>query len=208
LRSFGEKLPAVIELQGEAAIERLEAFANIQAARRREGWRIVSAEQSFQCRIKNCPTLLKGKVDRIDCHETTGELAIIDYKTWNRAKESNYLSMQLPVYRAMVEASGLFDLQKARQAKAFYCILAERKEDVVFDEAHAYHEGGQSAAEDKIVGLLTDLAKGIFYPAKKVPGNYDWEWTRNYGSLIWESPEKGIHLEWLRDQALRKEVQE
>jgi hypothetical protein len=111
--------------------------------------------------------------------------------------------VQLPVYRAMVEASKAFDPDKARTAKAFYCILAERAEDVMFDEAHACHEGGQSEAEDRIVELLTGIAGGIFYPPKNAGGI--WIWQNDYGSLIWGSPDEGVDLRWLEDQASRKE---
>jgi hypothetical protein len=204
LQVFGTDAPAVIELQGEAAIERLKAFAVHQAARRREGWRIIASERNFKCRIKGCPTVLSGKVDRIDRHETSGELAIIDYKTWNRARKENYDSLQLPVYRAMVEASGEFDPAKARSAKALYCILAERAEDVMFDEAHAFGEGGQSGAEDQIVALLTGIAKGIFYPPKADSGGGA-VWRCDYAPLIWESPEKGIDPGWIKDQLSRLE---
>ena len=200
LKAFGEHLPAIIELQGEAAIERLRNFAAHQARRRAAGWRIVAAEQTFTCRLKGCPTLLSGKVDRIDEHERTGELAIIDYKTWKRADETKYDSVQLPIYRAMVEASGLYDRTKARAAKAFYCVLAERAEDVMFDEGHACDAGGQSEAEDRVVALLTGIATGIFYP----PRTNDWIGT--YGSLVWESPEKGLDPEWVADQLARQEV--
>lgn len=207
LQVFGSNLPAIIELQGEAAIERLKAFSPHQAARRRAGWRIVCSEQKLQCRIKGCPTVLSGKVDRIDRHDVTGEIAIIDYKTWNRARDDSYDSLQLPIYRAMVETSKMFDPEKAHASKAFYCILAERAEDTAFDEAHAYHEGVQSQAEDQIVALLTNIAKGVFYPPKK-GGQGGWAWQQDYAPLIWESPEKGIDPEWLRDQASRKEVSE
>jgi ATP-dependent helicase/nuclease subunit B len=198
LRAFGVNPPAIIELQGEAAIERLKVFSALQAERRRAGWRIVCSERNFTCRIKDCPTLLSGKVDRIDRHETTGELAIIDYKTWNCAKKENYDSVQLPIYRAMVEASGEFGEGEARRSKAFYCVLAERPEDTMFDEAHAFHEGSQSEAEDAVAALLTGIAKGIFYPPGKESG-----WKRDYGSLIWESPEEGIDPLWLEDQKSR-----
>ena len=200
LAAFGDRLPAIVELQGEAAIERLKNFAAHQAARRRAGWRIVASEQTLSCRIKGCPTVLNGKVDRIDEHEVTKELAVIDYKTWNRAEKDKYDSIQLPAYRAMVEASNRYDPVKAHAAKAFYCILAERAEDVRFDEEHACHEGVQSEAEDRIVALLTSLAKGVFYP----PSSTDW--TKDYGSLVWESPEKGLDPDWVADQRARKEV--
>ncbi len=197
LKAFGANLPAIIELQGEAAIERLGNFAVHQARRRTEGWRIIASEQSLSCRIKQCPTLLRGKVDRIDEHERTGELAIIDYKTWNRADVSKNRSLQLPIYRAMVEASGLYDKDKAHTAKAFYCVLAERAEDVMFDEQHAFHEGGQADAETNVVELLTNMAKGIFYPPQ------DTDWMKVYGPLVWGPPDKGIDPAWIADQQSR-----
>lgn len=206
LSAFGINLPAVVELQGEAAIERLKAFSVHQAARRKAGWRILSSEQNLKCRIKGCPTVLSGKVDRIDRHEATGELAIIDYKTWNKAKEENYASLQLPIYRAMVESSKLYDSAKAHEAKALYCILAERAEDSGFDESHVFHAGNQSEAEDAVVALLTNLAKGIFYPPRKAPGAGSFAWQQNYSSLVWETPESGICAEWLEDQKARLEA--
>ncbi len=199
LKTFGDSLPAVIELQGEAALSRLKAFAPLQAARRAEGWRIVAAEQSLSCTIKGAPTLIRGKVDRIDVNERSGEIAIIDYKTWRRAAAANYESIQLPAYRAMVEASGRFPAERARDSKAFYCVLAERAEDTMFDESHACHKGLQSAAEDRIVNLLEGIARGIFYPPSGT------EWRNDYGSLVWESPEAGIDESWLADQKSRIE---
>ena len=198
LARFGNPLPAVVALQGEAAIARLEAFSLRQAERRKAGWRIVASERNFTCTIKGCPTVLSGRIDRMDEHEATGELAIIDYKTWDRATLKGRDSLQLPIYRAMVEASGLFPADKARSAEALYCILAERQEDVVFDTAHACREGMQSDAEDRAVELLGNIAKGIFYP----PANNDWQ--EKYGMLVWESPEKGIDPAWLEDQAARR----
>lgn len=198
LSAFGTTLPVVIELQGEAAIARLRAFARIQAARRRSGWRIAASERSMACRLRDCPTLITGKVDRIDVHESTGELAIIDYKTWRKLDDSKMNSIQLSAYRAMVEASGRFDPVKARRARALYCVLAEREEDTIF--ADAFAEGGddQGEQEMRIVGLLERLARGVFYPPAS-----DSKWRKTYGQLIWESPELGVDQAWLDDQAER-----
>ena len=196
LGAYGTALPAIVELQGEAAIARLRNFAPAQAARRKAGWRIVAAEQSLECRIKGSRTLLRGKVDRIDENERTGELAIIDYKTWEAPKDDPE-SLQLPAYRAMVECSGMFP-GRAADAKAMYCVLARRAEDTVFDEEHAFGPARQSEAEDEIVGLLDRIARGIFYPPSK-----DSDWARDYGGLVWESPEQGIDPEWLEDQKAR-----
>lgn len=201
LAEFGTNLPVIIDLQGEAAIVRLRTFAALQAARRKAGWRIVASEQNLSCTIKGCPTRIRGKVDRIDEHEVTKELAIIDYKTWNRASADKYDSLQLPLYRAMVEASNQYDAARAQTSKAFYCILAERAEDTKFDEAHVCDAGTQSAREDEAVALLTALAKGIFYPPTR-----NSNWATTYGTLVWESPERGLDPAWLADQAARREA--
>jgi ATP-dependent helicase/nuclease subunit B len=196
LGAYGAGLPAIIELQGESTIARLRNFAPVQAARRRAGWRIVAAEQSLECRIKSSNTLLRGKVDRIDENEHTGELAIIDYKTWEAPRE-DVASLQLPVYRAMVQCSSVYSA-RAAEAKAMYCILAKRAEDTLFDEAHAFGSAGQSEAEDTVVELLERIAHGIFYPPSK-----DGDWERDFGGMIWESPEEGIDPAWIEDQKIR-----
>ncbi len=200
LAAFGATPPVVIALQGEASIARLKAFAPLQARRRAEGWRIVASEQKLSCKIKSCPTQIIGKVDRIDVNDSTGEIAIIDYKTWRRADKKKYNSVQLPLYRAMVETSGRFPPDRARRSSAFYCILAERAEDTVFDTEHACHEGLQSDAEDKILKLLEGMARGVFYPPSS-----ESTWRNLYGKLVWDSPEKGIDEAWLADQLLRRE---
>jgi len=198
LTRFGAPLATIIDLQGEAAIERLRHFAVRQAAWRKRGWRIIMSEQRLSCRIKSCPTLLKGQVDRIDENEKTGEIVIIDYKTWDRSRR-DIESVQLPIYRAMVEASGRFEPVRAHAARALYCILAARAEDTLFDEEHACGAGTQSGDEDKIVDLLTNLAKGIFYPPAK-----DSTWAKDFPGLVWDSPEKGIDPAWLMDQEARR----
>ena len=196
LGAYGTNLPAIIELQGEAAIARLRNFASVQAERRRAGWRIVAAEQSLECRIKSSNTLLRGKVDRIDENERTGELAIIDYKTWE-APRNDVASLQLPIYRAMVQCNSRY-AARAADAKAMYCILARRAEDTMFDDAHAFGSAGQSEAEDLVVDILDRIARGIFYPPSK-----ESDWARDYGGIIWESPEQGVDSAWLADQRLR-----
>ena len=199
LGAYGTGLPAIIELQGESAIARLRNFAPAQAARRKAGWRIVAAEQSLECRIKSSNTLLRGKVDRIDENVHTGELAIIDYKTWETPKEDP-ASLQLPLYRAMVQCNSTYSA-RAADAKAMYCILAKRAEDTVFDEAHAFGSAGQSEAEDAVVELLDRIANGIFYPPSK-----DGDWERDFGGLIWESPEEGVDPAWIADQKMRQQT--
>lgn len=197
LSDYGEPLPAILYLQGEALKSRLEDFAVHQAAHRAAGWRILRAEHGYGCTLRSTSTLIRGKIDRIDENELTGELLIIDYKTWNRPSDDHFKSIQLPIYRAMLEASGEFDADKARHSKAIYCVLAERAEDSGFLYDHPAHEGTQSEDESRVVELLNDLARGIFYPPKN---KY---WKDDFERLIWESLDRGLSSRWLEDQLSR-----
>jgi hypothetical protein len=97
----------------------------------------------------------------------------------------------------MVQCSSRY-AARAADAKAMYCILARRAEDTVFDDAHAFGSAGQSEAEDCVVDILDRIARGIFYPPSK-----ESDWNRDYGGMIWESPEQGVDPAWLADQRLR-----
>ena len=195
LAAFGDPRPAIIELQGLAAIQRLKHFAHIQVEWYRAGWRIIAHEQKLSCRLKGRPTLIRGRVDRIDRNEQTGELMIIDYKTWAKDKKDKHDSLQLALYRAMVEASPNYS---GAPLNAIYCVLGETAADVKFLTDAAVNAGKQSELEDKVCECLDGMAKGIFYPPKLN------EWTTNYGSLVWQSPEEGIDPAWLEDQKCRR----
>ena len=196
LACYGTDRPAIITLQGEALVARLRNFASAQAAWRRSGWRIVAAEQSLSCTLGQTQTRLRGKVDRIDENERTGQLAIIDYKTWDSPRD-DIQSLQLPVYRAMVQCHPDY-FGRADDAIALYCVLASRAEDTFFDVENAVGRAGQSDAEAQAMALLSRLAHGIFYPPVK-----DAFSKAGYGGLIWESPEQGIDIAWLEDQKAR-----
>lgn len=192
---------AVAMLQARAAIARLDAFARIQAERRRAGWRIARSELAFARggTVRGVPTRIRGVIDRIDEHESTGELAIIDYKTWDEKKdEKDFASLQLPLYRMMLQTSGLFPADKARDAKAFYCILAKNAEDTAFDIDNACGAGGQSAAEEEARRAIEAVADGIFWPPAKKS-----RWKDGYGSIVWKTPEDGVDEEWIADQKAR-----
>ena len=117
-----------------------------------------------------------------------------------QAPKEDPASLQLPLYRAMVQCNSTYSA-RAADAKAMYCILAKRAEDTVFDEAHAFGSAGQSEAEDAVVELLDRIANGIFYPPSK-----DGDWERDFGGLIWESPEEGVDPAWIADQKMRQQT--
>lgn len=107
-----QRRPA-IRLQLEQACQRLRAFSACQAALAQEGWRILRAEDEESGEIVvDFPSddkliALVGRIDRIDWHEATNSIRIIDYKTADKASEpdrthrqqENWIDLQLPLYR-------------------------------------------------------------------------------------------------------------
>ncbi len=72
-----------VALQIESLRQRLRKFADVQSGLRNEGWRIIAAEEVItpEWGVKFGDVALSGKIDRIDRHEKTGALRVIDYKT-------------------------------------------------------------------------------------------------------------------------------
>jgi hypothetical protein len=111
---YGSELrrPAV-RLQFEQARVRLCAFALHQTDSVRKGWRIAYAEDeekdtlSYPFDVDDGTIKLIGRIDRIDVHEKTGTLLILDYKTGDTAltpekshrKATDWIDLQLPLYR-------------------------------------------------------------------------------------------------------------
>jgi RecB family exonuclease len=115
---FGAKQarPAV-RVQVEQLRLRLRAFARWQAARSRDGWRIVFSEDAENQRnltaaftVDGMKFTLRGRIDRIDFHESLGRLAVLDYKTADSGlpptkthrRGEEWIDLQLPLYRHLV----------------------------------------------------------------------------------------------------------
>ena len=75
----GDTPPLAIRIQTEALRQRLNWAASIQAEQRNLGWQISETELPVELTIGGF--LIKAKIDRIDRHEVTGALRVIDYKT-------------------------------------------------------------------------------------------------------------------------------
>jgi len=82
-RSFGRRLSVPLVVQVESARQRLDALAVEQARLHAEGWRIKRVEWEFELPIGEL--VFRGKIDRIDEHEPSGAVRVIDYKTGDKA---------------------------------------------------------------------------------------------------------------------------
>ena len=116
----GPDAPVLVQL--ELARARLAAIAGWQADRARDGWRIERVEwqppedEPVTLDAPGGPVVLTGRIDRIDRHAETGELALLDYKTGDRvrppakthrrARSGEWTDLQLPLYRRLAASLG------------------------------------------------------------------------------------------------------
>ena len=114
---FGKHVRSAVRVQVEQMRIRLDIFAQQQANRRQHGWKIFATESensgiSTQFLVDGQPTLLTGRIDRIDRHEHTGNYCILDYKSSDRGdspraahftKSNGWHDLQLPLYRHLAK---------------------------------------------------------------------------------------------------------
>ena len=89
---YGSTLPVPVLIQLESAKQRLSWAARVQAAERAQGWVISEVEWAVDkdpdtqlptWSIDGMP--ISFKIDRIDRHESSGEIRVLDYKTSDKA---------------------------------------------------------------------------------------------------------------------------
>jgi len=106
-------------VQVEQLRARLHAFARWQAEWAAAGWRIAAfevhpPEPGVSFDVDGRPILLRGRIDRIDHNESTGEWAVFDYKTGDKGEEpekthrkgrdKRWVDLQLPLYHHLLPA--------------------------------------------------------------------------------------------------------
>ena len=126
---FGENTLPAVHLQAEQLKLRLRAFAEKQADWAAQGWEMVAVEcmgegEGVPFDVDGTPILLRGRIDRIDHNPSTGEWAVLDYKTGQsvdppekthrreRGGDHPWIDLQLPLYRRLL--SGVLDEEGRR----------------------------------------------------------------------------------------------
>jgi RecB family exonuclease len=116
LGRFGRSRSATVSVQLKMLESRLIAFARWQVESLKEGWHIAITERDLICDdfsdVNGRPVNLIGRVDRIDRHESSGDLRVLDYKTSETAeppnrthrKKDEWVDLQLPLYRLLVKS--------------------------------------------------------------------------------------------------------
>lgn len=111
---FGSDLSAAIMMQLYHLKRRLAAFAGWQADWRAQGWKIFRPEYTIpgaEIRRSGGVLKVKGRIDRIDVHERSGEWIIFDYKSGDKEvtpearhkKRERWIDLQLPLYAELLK---------------------------------------------------------------------------------------------------------
>ncbi len=194
---FGKDALPAIHIQAEQLKFRLQSFAKEQAEWASEGWQIIAVEceaTGVPFDVDGTPILLGGRIDRIDHNPSTGEWALLDYKTGSsmsspekahRVKLPNGLfvwkDLQLPLYRQLLSAIEDKHCRPIVNTKAIdknnvrlgYISLPKKREDAGFELAE-WNEEDLSSAEDFAQDIVRLLRRGKFDSKKtRISGSRD-----------------------------------
>ncbi len=209
-RRYGRTLSAPLRVQLDAARQRLAWAAEVQAAERRAGWRILEVEHvpggEGGVAIAGMP--VRGRVDRIDRHDT-GVIRVLDYKTTDAAKtpqeahlvgpregdpdwraaatggrEKSWGDLQLPLYSLLLEDR----FGPGIEVGYFHLPRAVRDSAVVTWPGL----GGELLASARVCaeGVVEAIRSGNFWPPRAV--TYD-----DYAGILLGAPEEIVDGAWM-----------
>ena len=197
---FGAQAPLAIRLQTESLRQRLLWFARKQSAIRADGWETIAVETKFELQIG--PSLIRGTYDRLDRHQETGALRVIDYKTGKagnveKAHRTKIVSSTtLPVHLAedspVIHEVGdgtahrWSNLQLPLYALALkeshgviptpcYFHLGATEADVALETWSNFADPDLTAAAQCAEWITGQIAAGVFWPPAEKPGYDDFE---------------------------------
>ncbi len=179
---FGSRLPAV-RIQIEQLRLRYQRLAAHQAQRRREGWRIVNTEEHLfhDFMVDGEAFELHGKIDRVDQHEDTGQVAIWDYKSSDAgekpgpahyaSKKKEWKNLQLPLYRHLVKEVEVIKGADLSNVILGYVLLPKKLDDIGF-EAVEWERPVLLEADEKAREIIRKLRQAEFWPPTPKPPMY------------------------------------
>jgi ATP-dependent helicase/nuclease subunit B len=173
---FGNHSLPPVPMQMSQLERRLDRFAEIQAAWVADGWRIQHTEVAGKGEliVDGQPFEIRGRIDRVDVNENTGEWAILDYKssdtavTPNKAhqKGGEWIDLQLPLYRHLV---GALDL--GEDVVLGFVNLPADPEKMGFELADWGAED-LIAADEVAEGVVNGIRQQVFWPPTDPPPAY------------------------------------
>jgi len=208
---YGAQVSVPLLVQLESARQRLAHAARIHAEGVAAGWIIHAVEQPFRCEIG--PLTVTGRVDRIDRHESSGAVRVLDYKTFDTAKlpQATHTrrapapsrdSPAPPDYARFTSPEGKellwLDLQLPLYRRALAPEFGHAIEVGYFNLPKAATETGitlwdgfdaawQAAADRCADGVAAAIANGVFWPPAEQTA-----FTDDFAALFHEGTEASV----------------
>jgi len=179
---FGSRLPAV-RIQIEQLRLRYQRMAAKQAQRRRDGWRIVSTEEHLyhDFPVDGENFIVHGKIDRVDQHELTGQVAVWDYKSSDSGqkpevahyakRKKEWKNLQLPLYRHLVKEVAAVAGADFDNLVMGYVLLPKNLDEVGF-VAVDWSREMLLTADEKAREVIRQLRQATFWPPAEHPPQY------------------------------------
>ncbi len=196
-RSFGGRPKAAVQVQLANMELRLAAIAAAQAAWRRDGWEIEYVELPFRhsgesgrwaiLDVDGEPFHLLGRIDRVDLNRTTGERAVIDYKSNDRGdnpdkshrKSGQWTSLQLPLYRHLMRSLGV-----SEKIRLGYFNLPKKQAGCGWSEAQ-WSDDDLAEADEVARHVVRQIRRQVFWPPEEGPVN-------GFDEYAWLCQESGL----------------
>ncbi|MFK7767416.1 MAG: PD-(D/E)XK nuclease family protein [Mariniblastus sp.] len=201
----GSRLPAV-RIQVEQLRLRMEKFADQQANFRKQGWRIVSTEEHLfhDFNVDGEPFVINGKIDRVDQHDITGQVAVWDYKSSDKGAPPNQVhymtrkkewkDLQLPLYRHLVKEVSVVAGADFSNVKMGYILLPKKLDDVGFHEAD-WTADQLSAADETAKAVIRKIRGGVYWPPNEKPPMYSEEFAAICQDNVFEQYSRHVEEE-------------
>ncbi|MCP4190236.1 MAG: hypothetical protein GY768_06380 [Planctomycetaceae bacterium] len=178
---FGSHPSTAVQVQMVQMRQRLEAFAERQAEWRAQGWQICMTEDDVQTTWGPLGDgiQLRGRIDRIDQNERTGEWVVLDYKSGDQGDTprkthlgkkkgvavivEDWIDLQLPLYRHLAPSLGYegpFQLG--------YVSLPREIGKTSFQLAD-WNSAELALADQAAVKVVQQIRAGVFWPPSVPP---------------------------------------
>lgn len=190
---LGEKAcRAAVRVQVEQIRSRLSAFAKWQASRMQSGWRIVYSEDLEEqlvgkLMVDGKEVTLRGRIDRIDRHDKTSMLAVLDYKTADSAKApksahrrpstGEWTDLQLPLYRHLLSSLTIDSAEISHKRLVLGYIQLPKALEETGDNQEEWSPEELASADECAHAVVRSIRERIFWPPDSDAANLDDEFA-------------------------------
>lgn len=187
---FGAQISLPLEIQRGVLRQRLSYAAHTQAVWRQKGWRIVPEFVERPLELEVSGERIQGRIDRVDVHEQTHEVCVIDYKTssdadkvqvWKVSKKAMskdlefmegpvkgkvWIDLQLPIYIEMCRPH----FQDAPAFRAAHFLMPNAVSDTVIQEWKNLDAAALENAMTCARRIIERIRAGVFWPPRTTYG--------------------------------------